>query len=358
MKKKLFILIGIFVFLIPFTVDAKTECEYVLDIDDFIPLTFLLETEDDDNKLTKVTLFAETTADLGDPEFANGEGLDLNDDGTCPDIVVYQQQVFGGYKIYKSMNSCQDGSLTMNDYCFEVSGNFRDSSSSESNQTGSGLQFRLTDSSGSSCSYERVYDLFEDFDNQRVDTITINNNGNSLSGTCDVSYAASCNVIIDVQDRFYDNNSFTCPEKIYTRFDAEGRDLNNYTFTIYDVGGEEDDDRSGPENNEQDWEELGDGIEIDTTTIGCDDIFGTEEGSFGWLLNTILGYIRVIGPILVVILSSIDFIKAVVGFDEKAMKEAQNKLIIRLVCAVALFLVPTLVQLLLSFINETVCTLN
>lgn len=235
---------------------------------------------------------------------------------------------------------------------------FRDPSSSLSNQTGSGLQFRLTDSSDNSCSYERVYDLFEDFDNQRVDTITINNNGNSLSGTCDVSYAASCNVIIDVQDRFYDNNSFTCPEKIYTRFDAEGRDLNNYTFTIYDVGGEEDDDRSGPENNEQDWEELGDGIEIDTTTIGCDDIFGTEEGSFGWLLNTILSYIRIIGPILVVILSSIDFIKAVVGFDEKAMKEAQNKLIIRLVCAVALFLVPTLVQLLLSFINETVCTLN
>ena len=99
-------------------------------------------------------------------------------------------------------------------------------------------------------------------------------------------------------------------------------------------------------------------INIQVTDIGCDDIFGKEEGSFGWLLNTILGYIRIIGPVLVVILSSIDFIKAVVGFDEKAMKEAQNKLIIRLVCAVALFLVPTLVQLLLSFINETVCTLN
>ena len=99
-------------------------------------------------------------------------------------------------------------------------------------------------------------------------------------------------------------------------------------------------------------------IDIQVTDIGCDDIFGKEEGSFGWLLNTILGYIRVIGPILVVLLSAIDFIKAVVGFDEKAMKEAQNKLIIRLVCAVALFLVPTLVQLLFSFINETVCTLN
>ena len=40
------------------------------------------------------------------------------------------------------------------------------------------------------------------------------------------------------------------------------------------------------------------------------------------------------------------------------MKEAQNKLIIRLVAAVALFLVPTLVQLLLSFINASTCTVG
>ena len=76
------------------------------------------------------------------------------------------------------------------------------------------------------------------------------------------------------------------------------------------------------------------------------------------MLKTILNYIRIIGPILVVLLSAIDFIKAVVGTDEKAMKEAQSKLVIRLVAAVLLFLVPTLVELLLSFINATTCTLN
>ena len=92
-------------------------------------------------------------------------------------------------------------------------------------------------------------------------------------------------------------------------------------------------------------------------SIGCDSIFSKEEGTIGWMLNTVLNYIKIIGPILVVLLSAIDFIKAVVGFDEKAMKEAQNKLIIRLVAALALFLVPTLVQLLLSFINMTTCTI-
>lgn len=92
--------------------------------------------------------------------------------------------------------------------------------------------------------------------------------------------------------------------------------------------------------------------------LECPDIINMEEGKLGWLLNMILNYIRIIGPVLVVLLSAIDFIKAVIGTDEKAMKEAQSKLIIRLVAAIALFLVPTLVQLLLSFINATTCTLG
>lgn len=116
------------------------------------------------------------------------------------------------------------------------------------------------------------------------------------------------------------------------------------------------DEQNGSFDDE--WEELGENVDLNNFNqdIGCE-IFSEEPGSFGWLLNKVLGYIKVIGPILVVILSSLDFIKAVVGTDEKAMKEAQSKLIIRLVCALALFLVPTLVQLLFSFINEVPCML-
>ena len=75
------------------------------------------------------------------------------------------------------------------------------------------------------------------------------------------------------------------------------------------------------------------------------------------MLVTILNYIKVIGPILVVLLSAIDFVKAVFSSDDKAIKEAQSKLIIRLIAAIALFLVPTLIQVLLSFINQTTCML-
>ena len=95
----------------------------------------------------------------------------------------------------------------------------------------------------------------------------------------------------------------------------------------------------------------------DSVEIGCEDIFNMEEGKLGWLLTTILNYIKVIGPILVVLLSAVDFVKAVFSSDDKAIKEAQSKLIIRLIAAIALFLVPTLIQVLLSFINQTTCTL-
>lgn len=92
--------------------------------------------------------------------------------------------------------------------------------------------------------------------------------------------------------------------------------------------------------------------------IECEDIFDTQTpGALGWMLVTILNYIKVIGPILVVLLSAIDFVKAVFSSDDKAIKEAQSKLIIRLIAAIALFLVPTLIQVLLSFINQTTCML-
>mgnify|MGYP001851889980 CR=1 FL=1 len=372
--KKSYFLLFLFVFAIflicPKEVEAKTECEYVLEYeatdsvtgeDVVLPYTFILETEDDDSKLTKVTLLKQSLAPV-DVKFANGKGLDLNDDGTCPNIVVYDQAVMGGYKIYKTMKTCRDGLFTLNDRCYELTGRFRDTSSSASDQTGTGSQYRasLSDSSDDSCSYIHTFEGFNG--NVITNTITVDKKGdNDADGSCDIYLATSCRLTVDVPGDFYDsNNQFFCPAYIYITSDAGGRDASDYRLTLYDTGTESDEDRSGPQNEEENWQELGDQVTLEdfTTTIYCEDIFGQEEGELGWLLNLILGYIRVIGPILVVLLSAIDFIKAVVGTDEKAMKEAQSKLVIRLICAVGLFLVPTLVQVLLSFINQTACSLS
>lgn len=153
------------------------------------------------------------------------------------------------------------------------------------------------------------------------------------------------------------NATETCPETIYISFPTG----NVVHFDLSSGTGNNGSDRN-EDPSEDNWDELVTDFDPDedfNNEIDCPSLLKINtEGSVGWLLKTILNYIRVIGPILVVLLSAIDFIKAVLGTDEKAMKEAQSKLVIRLVAAICLFLVPTLVELLLSFINATTCTLN
>ena len=158
---------------------------------------------------------------------------------------------------------------------------------------------------------------------------------------------------VDIADSL--NEVDTCPETIYISFPTG----NVVHFDLRSGTGNNGSDRN--EDPDDDWEYLEEGLnreDFDDPGVECNDIIDINDpGSVGWILYTILNYIKIIGPILVVLLSAIDFIKAVVGFDEKAMKEAQSKLVIRLVAAIGLFLVPTLVQVLLSFINATTCTL-
>lgn len=87
----------------------------------------------------------------------------------------------------------------------------------------------------------------------------------------------------------------------------------------------------------------------------CNSLLGDvkDPESVAWLLQQLLNYIKILGPILVVILSSVDFAKAIMVSDDENMKKAEKKLMIRLVLAVALFLIPTLVSVLLNIFGIT-----
>lgn len=92
-----------------------------------------------------------------------------------------------------------------------------------------------------------------------------------------------------------------------------------------------------------------------TTTAGgnvssCDAILGStqNEDSVAWLIQKILDYARVIGPILVFVLSSIDFAKVIILSDDDSMAKAKKKLGIRIILIVALFLIPTITEVLLD----------
>ena len=87
----------------------------------------------------------------------------------------------------------------------------------------------------------------------------------------------------------------------------------------------------------------------------CDSILGDpdEPEDLAWLLGRILAYFRILGPSLVIVLSSIDFAKAVIASDEEASIKARKKLLIRTLLAMSLFLLPDLVSLIMGIAGLT-----
>lgn len=90
-------------------------------------------------------------------------------------------------------------------------------------------------------------------------------------------------------------------------------------------------------------------------SANCNSILGdaSDTDSVAWLLQEILNYIKILGPILVIVLSGIDFAKAIVVSDEENMRKTQKKFIIRLLAAALLFLLPNLVTVLLEIFGIT-----
>lgn len=85
----------------------------------------------------------------------------------------------------------------------------------------------------------------------------------------------------------------------------------------------------------------------------CDSLFGTmqQNGKNGqplsirYLMNEILTYVRIIVPILIIGLGSLDLAKAMVSGKEDEMRKAQKTFIMRVVAGVAVFFVPVIVNI-------------
>lgn len=69
------------------------------------------------------------------------------------------------------------------------------------------------------------------------------------------------------------------------------------------------------------------------------------------ILNQYMTWFRILVPIIVLILGTVDFAQAVFSSNEDGMKKAQSKFIKRLIIAVVIFLIPTFVNLLMDIAN-------
>lgn len=107
------------------------------------------------------------------------------------------------------------------------------------------------------------------------------------------------------------------------------------------------------------------GIDMDkyNQNHSCETILGSRddpdyEDSVLWIIDKALQVIQIGGPILVVILSSIDFARVVINGEDDAMAKAGKKLGIRLALAVALFFIPVLVNVVLDVFGLTGSSCN
>lgn len=95
-------------------------------------------------------------------------------------------------------------------------------------------------------------------------------------------------------------------------------------------------------------------IDIDdqgeVTCADYESIFGSKDDpdSVRGIANTVLEYVRVLVPILVILLGVIDLSKAVIAGKEDNMKKAQKDFIKRIIIGLAIFFVPLLVDVIMN----------
>ncbi len=70
-----------------------------------------------------------------------------------------------------------------------------------------------------------------------------------------------------------------------------------------------------------------------------------------WIIKSVLYVIQIGIPILLILMGSIDLGKAVLSSDDKAIKESTSKLIKRVIAAVAVFFVVTIVKLIMNVLS-------
>ena len=71
-----------------------------------------------------------------------------------------------------------------------------------------------------------------------------------------------------------------------------------------------------------------------------------------YMVGIVVAVIRVAVPIILIVLGMIDLVKALTSQDDKQIKSATNLLVKRVIIAIAIFLIPTIVRLVMNIISQ------
>lgn len=78
--------------------------------------------------------------------------------------------------------------------------------------------------------------------------------------------------------------------------------------------------------------------------------FCTKTRDIWGFIGNIIKILKIVIPVIIVLLGTIDLGKAVMAGDDKKIKEAQKMLLMRLIYGVAIFFVTTIVQVVFGLV--------
>jgi hypothetical protein len=155
----------------------------------------------------------------------------------------------------------------------------------------------------------------------------------------------------------FDNNKFDCPSKLYVIRDEsyDWTESNVYSYRISAT-----DDSSGASVLTATATGYTDDYKVDTgggvvnaitgKPLDCSDFIYTDKDTKETvnLISELFSIIMIVGPILALVLGGVDFAKATLASDESALKKAGSNFAKRIIAAILLFLLPLIINLVLS----------
>ena len=94
-------------------------------------------------------------------------------------------------------------------------------------------------------------------------------------------------------------------------------------------------------------------MDLDQITNSCEGILGNPEveESPAWYLQIIFEVMKYIAILILIALSTLDFVGAISSHDDNKIKDAMRKTVIRLICCVIIFVLPVLIKFILTFLD-------
>ena len=80
--------------------------------------------------------------------------------------------------------------------------------------------------------------------------------------------------------------------------------------------------------------------------------FCSDSAKLWKLIGRVMLVFKIVIPLLLIIFGMIDLGKAVIASDEKAIKAATNSIIRRLIAAVVIFFIPTIVSAIFGLVDS------